>query len=163
MDLTTAIFYYHLLICLGFPQLHAWAGYATGERDPSLEFMRYAYASGTVYLFWIYAHSAEPGLGTNLQTFALVAVLAGRYYAYLFTTAWMAFEFAGTMVALAAYLYQSLARQRGRGGGARTRASRRGGSLHQAATTRRRTKRTDRVAHGGTPTDGRVRMTTTNS
>ena len=70
--------------------------------------MRYAYATGTVYLFWIYAHSAEPGLGQNLQTFALIAVLAGRYYAYLFTTAWMAFEFAGTMVALAAYLYRSL-------------------------------------------------------
>ena len=42
------------------------------------------------------------------QTFTLVAILAGRYYAYLFTTAWLAYEFAGTMIALAAYLYQSL-------------------------------------------------------
>ena len=101
MDLL--FFFFYLLICLLFPrwQLDALAGYATGA------FVRYAYASGTVYLFWINAHS-EPGLGQNLQTFALIAVLAGRYYAYLFTTAWMAFEFAGTMVALAAYLYQSL-------------------------------------------------------
>ena len=98
-------FFCYLMVCL-VPQLQAWAG-APGKQHPSLEFMRYAYASGTVYLFWIYAHS-EPGLGTNLQTVALIAVLAGRYYAYLFTTAWMAFEFAGTMVALAAYLYQSL-------------------------------------------------------
>ena len=116
MDLTTAAFFpeeyltghdaffCYLVICL-VPQLQAWAG-APGKQHPSLEFMRYAYASGTVYLFWIYVHSTE--LGTNLQTFTLIAILAGRYYAYLFTTAWMAFEFAGTMVALAAYLYQSL-------------------------------------------------------
>ena len=104
MELMTAAFFCYLVICL-VPQQQAWAG-APGKHP--LEFMRYAYAAGTVYLFWIYAHSAEPGLGQNLQTFALTAVLAGRYYAYLFTTAWMAFEFAGTMVALAAYLYQSL-------------------------------------------------------
>ena len=97
-------FFCYLIVCL-VPQLQAWAG-APGKQHPSLEFMRYVYASGTVYLFWIYAHSTE--LGTNLQTFTLVAILAGRYFAYLFTTRWMAVEFAGTMVALAAYLYQSL-------------------------------------------------------
>ena len=70
MDLL--FFFFYLLICLLFPrwQLDALAGYATGA------FVRYAYASGTVYLFWIYVHSTE--LGTNLQTFTLVAILAGR-------------------------------------------------------------------------------------
>ena len=103
------LFFFYLLICLLFPrwQLDALAGYATGK------FVRYTYASGTVYLFWIYAHS-EPGLGTNLQTVTLIAVLAGRYYAYLFTTAWMAYELYSERYLLAPLRRQTRLRSQGR-------------------------------------------------